>query len=161
MRRAILMVCCATLISTAANAADPTGDWRVEDGSAIIRIDNCNGALWGIVAWEKSPGRDTQNPNASLRGRPTLGVPIVINMKPTSQGRWDGQVYNAQNGKTYDANVRMVGEDRLRIQGCVLGGVFCGGQQWTRVENETVGRGAGRGRSDVCSRISNLSGRSH
>ncbi len=44
-------------------AAEPTGDWRVEDGSAIIRIDNCRGALWGVVAWEKDPGtRQTQRP---------------------------------------------------------------------------------------------------
>ena len=39
----------------------------VEDGSAIIRVDNCRGAVWGVVAWEKEPGRDKRS------GRPTLG----------------------------------------------------------------------------------------
>ena len=35
-------------------AADPTGDWRVADGVANIRIAECNGSMWGVVAWEKT-----------------------------------------------------------------------------------------------------------
>ena len=99
------------------------------------------------MAWEKDPGRDERS------GRPTLGSPVLINMRASSQARWDGQIYNATNGQTYKANVRMVGENTLRVQGCVLGGVFCGGQRWTRVAN---GSGTGRGaQSEVCARVSN------
>lgn len=158
MRKAILILTSAVLASGAAQAAEPTGDWRVEDGSAIIRIDNCNGALWGLVAWERVPGRDEHNPNPGLRARPTLGTAVVINMRPSAQGRWDGRVYNAQNGQTYNANLRMQGDNSLRIQGCVLGGLFCGGQRWTRVA-ATSGRG-GHGRSNICSRVSSNAARS-
>jgi uncharacterized protein (DUF2147 family) len=157
MRKAIVVVCTA-FVASAAQAAEPIGDWRVQDGSAIIRIDNCSGALWGVVTWEKSPGRDNHNPNPSLRGRPTLGATIVKNMRQTSRGRWEGEIYNAQNGKTYNANIRLVNDNTLRLQGCVLGGIFCGGQQWTRVAGTTTGRG---GRSDVCSRVSDLPRRTH
>lgn len=158
MRLATAGILSLTLASGTALAAEPTGDWRVEDGSAIIRIDNCGGALWGVVAWEKEPGRDRS-------GRPTLGSTVIINMRPSSsQARWDGQIHNAQNGETYKANVRMAGDNMLRVEGCVLGGIFCGGQRWTRVGNAsgTPGRGGsgttGRGgQSDVCSRVSNLS----
>ena len=140
----------ATFASGTAMAAEPTGDWRTEDGSAIIRIDNCRGALWGLVAWEKEPGRDKRS------GRPTLGSPVLINMRASSQERWEGQIYNATNGQTYNAKVRMVGDNTLRVEGCVLGGVFCGGQRWTRVSEAsgTVGRG---GKSEVCARVSQLS----
>ena len=130
-------------------AAEPTGDWRTEDGSAIIRVDNCRGALWGVVAWEKEPGRDSRS------GRPTLGSPVLINMRPSSQARWDGQIYNARTARPTTPMSRMVGDNTLRVEGCVLGGVFCGGQRWTRVGdgNATTGRG---GQSDVCSRVSAL-----
>ena len=37
-------------------AADPTGDWRVADGVADIRVADCNGSMWGVVVWEKEPG---------------------------------------------------------------------------------------------------------
>ena len=63
-------------------AADPTGDWRVADGVANIRVAECNGSMWGAVAWEKTPGgRDKNNPDASKQSRPTLGMPILIDMK--------------------------------------------------------------------------------
>ncbi|HYI29503.1 MAG TPA: DUF2147 domain-containing protein [Bradyrhizobium sp.] len=157
MRRAIVITISILLTGIPARAEEPTGEWRVEDGSAIIKIDNCRGALWGVVTWEKSPGRDNHNPNPTLRGRPLLGSAVIINMRKSAQERWDGQVYNAQNGKTYTANIRLAGGNALRIQGCMLGGVLCGGQQWTRVAN-AAGRGA---RGDVCSRVSNLSGPTH
>ena len=49
---------------TSALAADPTGDWKVADGVANIRVAQCNGNMWGAVAWEKTPGgRDTNNPD--------------------------------------------------------------------------------------------------
>ncbi|MDU6373538.1 MAG: DUF2147 domain-containing protein, partial [Bradyrhizobium sp.] len=41
---------------SSALAADPTGDWRVSDGVANIRVAQCNGSMWGVVAWEKTPG---------------------------------------------------------------------------------------------------------
>src|SRR5882672_10409975 len=63
-------------------AADPTGDWKVADGVASIRVAECNGSMWGVVAWEKTPGgRDKNNPDASKQNRPTLGMSILIDMK--------------------------------------------------------------------------------
>ena len=39
---------------TPALAADPTGDWRVQDGVANIRVAECNGSMWGVVSGKKS-----------------------------------------------------------------------------------------------------------
>src|SRR3954468_15780939 len=65
-----------------ASAADPTGDWRVADGVANIRVAECNGSMWGAVSWEKTPGgRDKNNPDVSKQSRPSLGMPILIGMK--------------------------------------------------------------------------------
>src|SRR6478752_1685567 len=36
----------------AALAADPTGDWKVADGVANIRVAQCNGNMCGVDAWE-------------------------------------------------------------------------------------------------------------
>ena len=53
-------------------------------------------------------------------------------MKPVSDNRWEGQVYNAENGKNYLAYISLVKPDVLKIKGCVFGGLFCGGENWTR-----------------------------
>jgi uncharacterized protein (DUF2147 family) len=115
-------------------ASDPTGDWRVADGVANIRVAECYGSMWGAVAWEKVPGgRDINNPDSARQSRPTLGMPILIDMKKNSTAdQWEGQVYNAKDGQLYKSTIRLSGPDQLEIQGCVLG-FLCGGETWTRV----------------------------
>ncbi len=119
---------------TPALAADPTGDWRVADGVANIRVAQCNGSMWGAVSWEKQPGgRDENNPDASKKTRPTLGMATLIDMKKKpGVDQWEGQVYNAQDGQIYSATITPTGTDQLEIKGCVMG-FLCGGETWTRV----------------------------
>jgi uncharacterized protein (DUF2147 family) len=115
-------------------AADPTGDWKVADGVANIRVAECYGSMWGAVAWEQVPGgRDKSNPDAAKQSRPTLGMPILIDMKKNSTAdQWEGQVYNAKDGQLYKSTIKLTGPDQLEIQGCVLG-FLCGGETWSRV----------------------------
>jgi uncharacterized protein (DUF2147 family) len=123
----------ATYLSPAL-AADPTGDWLVADGVANIRVAECNGSMWGAVAWEKVPGgHDSNNPDVSKQSRLTLGMPILLDMKKKpGVDQWEGQVYNAKDGQSYSSTIRPVGSDQLEIRGCVMG-FLCGGETWTRV----------------------------
>ena len=115
-------------------ALDPTGDWKVADGVANIRVAQCNGSMWGAVAWEQKPGgRDDHNPDVSKQNRPSLGMAILIDMKKKpGVDQWEGQVYNAKDGQLYSSTIKPVDPDHLEIQGCVLG-FLCGGETWTRV----------------------------
>jgi uncharacterized protein (DUF2147 family) len=132
-----VLACSAIILAASVGstfAADPTGDWRVADGVANVRVAQCNGNMWGVVSWEKIPGgRDKNNPEAARQSRPTLGMPILIDMKKKpGTDAWEGDVYNAKDGKTYSSTIKAVGADQLEIQGCVLG-FLCGGETWTRV----------------------------
>src|ERR1700749_1077761 len=67
--RNVLTTLAASVVLRAAHgsarAADPTGDWRVADGVANIRVAKCGSSMWGVVAWEKQPGgHDSNNPDA-------------------------------------------------------------------------------------------------
>jgi len=99
---------------------DPTGEWLVDKKIARIKIADCDGRLWGVVAWEAQSGIDTKNPDAKLRTRPTLGMPILLGMTPSKPNTWEGQIYNSQDGRTYSASVSLVNPNTLRVQGCVL-----------------------------------------
>ena len=133
------------LIATSAALAQPTnipapgatGEWLVAKQYARIKIADCDGRLWGVVAWEAQPGVDSKNPDPNLRTRPTLGMPILLGMTPSQTNRWDGQIYNSQDGHTYSASISLLDPNTLRVQGCFLG-FLCGGENWTRVE--TPGR---------------------
>jgi uncharacterized protein (DUF2147 family) len=137
------------LTAGTALAQSPTGEWLVKDGTARIRIVQCVGALWGVISWTKGPaGKDENNPDPAKRNRSILGVPILINMKPGGS-QWDGEVYNAQDGSIYTSHIRLVSPDVLSIEGCVLGGLICGGENWTRVPLE---KGSPSDQT-VCSRL--------
>jgi uncharacterized protein (DUF2147 family) len=126
----------------AAEAADPTGLWLRGTGTARIRIVNCGGALCGAVAWLKDPNGpdgkprvDDQNPDPAKRGRPALGLPVILGMKPTGKAdQWKGEVYKADEGKTYSGYLTVLGPRELKLEGCVLGGMICKAETLSRVE---------------------------
>jgi uncharacterized protein (DUF2147 family) len=118
-------------------ATDPIGEWMVAKGYARIKVVDCGGKLWGVVAWEQTPGIDNKNPDQTVRGRPTLGMPILIGMARSKPNQWDGQIYNSEDGHTYSANISLANPDTLKVQGCFLG-FLCGGENWSRVPPEAI-----------------------
>ena len=117
-------------------ATDPNGDWLVADKTAVIRLTPCGQALCGNIAWTKStPGTDRNNPDPAKRSRSVIGLPILLDMKPAGPNRWEGEIYNANDGKTYTGRIALANENVLRIEGCVLG-FLCGGENWSRAKCE-------------------------
>ena len=165
----------AALASPALAAdASPVGDWLVKDGYANIRIDICNGKLWGIVAWEQKPGGvDVENPDPAKKTRPLLGSPVLMGLAPGGPGKWSGEIYNSQNGKMYSANVTVPDENTLDLEGCLFTNFMCLTQKWTRVKTPPAGapplppikgaapapakqaqkKGTAAGPSDTCLRV--------
>jgi uncharacterized protein (DUF2147 family) len=135
MRKRHLVIILLVFMCGPALAADPVGEWLVADGTAKIRIAQCANALWGVISWTQEPGVDSNNPDPEKRNRSIIGLPILRSMKAAGPNRWEGEVYNAQNGKMYSANIALLSDDVLKIQGCVLGGLFCGGENWTRAQS--------------------------
>ena len=105
----------------AAPARDPNsplGVWLTEEKEGKVRIEQCGNNLCGYSVDSKS----NQN-----------GEQVLINMKPAKDQKWSGRILDPNTGSTYDSTIALKGTDRLRVQGCAFGGMFCGGQTWTRV----------------------------
>jgi uncharacterized protein (DUF2147 family) len=122
-------------------AADPVGTWLTAEGNAKVRIADCGGALCGTIVSLKEPtdpatGKaktDKNNADAGKRARPLVGVQIVFGLKPSgTPDKWAGQVYNAEDGKTYTGYVTMTAANALKLEGCALAGLVCKAQNWTR-----------------------------
>jgi len=121
-------------------AADPMGTWFTADKDSQVRITNCGGALCGNLSWLKEPNdpatgqpkKDKNNADAGKQGRPLLGVPIVLGMKPSgTPDQWSGNVYNASDGKTYTGSFTLTGPGTAELKGCVMS-IICKTQTWTR-----------------------------
>jgi uncharacterized protein (DUF2147 family) len=96
----------------------PVGVWLTEEKEGKVRIEACGSNLCGYSVDAKS--------NAN-------GEQVLINMRPGADRKWSGRIHDPNSGSTYDSTIAMKGTTQLRVQGCAFGGMFCGGQTWTRV----------------------------
>jgi len=103
--------------STVSSSNSPLGVWLTEEKEGKVRIEECGSNLCGYAVDKKS----NQN-----------GEQVLINMKP-GKDKWSGRIFDPNSGSTYDSTIALKGTDNLRVQGCAFGGMFCGGQTWTRV----------------------------
>jgi uncharacterized protein (DUF2147 family) len=121
-------------VSVSANVAaaqGPDGTWLTQSGQTKVHVAKCGQAYCGTVVWQKSPTNDTNNPDSSKRDRPVVGIQLIYGMTPSGPDQWTGQLYNFEDGKTYTGKLSMAG-DSLKLAGCVMGGLICRSQTWTR-----------------------------
>ena len=57
-------------------------------------------------------------------------------MQSTGTDSWAGRIYNADNGKTYAARLKLLSSHALQVEGCVMG-FLCGGETWTKVREHS------------------------
>jgi uncharacterized protein (DUF2147 family) len=128
----------AVVHATAADKNNPGGIWLTQAGDAKVRVSRCGAALCGTVVWLREPidpatGKlqvDDKNENPALRSRRIVGLSLFIGMKSVAPNKWSGQIYNADDGKTYASTVTLHEEGQLEVQGCV--GPLCGSETWSR-----------------------------
>ena len=104
--------------SAVQQANSPLGVWLTEQKEGKVRIEQCGANLCGYSVDAKS----NQN-----------GEQVLINMKLDKDSKWSGRILDPNTGSTYDSTIALQGSDTLRVQGCAFGGMFCGGQTWSRL----------------------------
>jgi uncharacterized protein (DUF2147 family) len=121
-----LLTGATTVLATAAALAmvspppGPIGEWKIADGTANVSIRHCGNNLCGFVSWAKESST-------------ALGREVLIDMKPIGHA-WAGTVVNVVNGEQYAARMSLDGDRTLKVEGCLIGGMICGGQEWSRVK---------------------------
>ena len=96
----------------------PLGIWQTEKKEGLVRIEACGANLCGYSVDART--------NAN-------GEKVLINMRPVSDTKWSGRIHDPKSGGNYNSTIALKGADTLRVQGCAFGGMFCGGQTWSRV----------------------------
>ena len=128
------------VLSSAAMALSPEGNWVSEDGGTKVRISMCSGnKLCAKLIWldqpidpaTGKPKTDKLNPDPAKRERPLIGLEVVHALAPSGPNTWSGLIYNADDGRTYKANLKVEAESVAKVKGCVLA-VLCKSHIWTR-----------------------------
>ena len=117
------------------------GSWLTDDGASKVEVaatkaTDGSSVYAGKVVWLKEPLRDgqplrdTNNEDASLRGRPILGLVVLSGFKAAGGGWSGGTVYSPRAGKAYPAELAITADGRLELK--VKAGLLTKTDYWTR-----------------------------
>ena len=119
-------------------AAEPvSGSWVTASRDGVVQIGACGASVCGrlarflVVPPQGVDQRDTHNPDARLRTRKLLGLPILTGFHEDG-AVWRGTIYDPKAGKSYRSIVKRLDAKRLEVKGCI--GPFCQTQVWTRAD---------------------------
>lgn len=112
-------------------SGDPvTGLWINPYHTVAVRNQMCGNALCGQVVWAsndaKADARESGVPNL-------IGLDLLENYHAEGRGSWKGTVLVPDLGHRFASEISMLDPDRIRISGCVLHGLICKSQVWTRI----------------------------
>lgn len=115
----------------AAQSPSPIGTFVSQSGETRVRFADCGGQICGTIVSVRGRTTDEKNENPALRSRSLAGV-RMITMRPNGANAWQGTLYNYTDGKTYNGRMTMPSANSMSLSGCVLGGMICRSQTWTR-----------------------------
>lgn len=110
-------------------AGSATGLWRNPHGTVVVRTSNCGANLCGAVVWA-SPEAISDAREAGVEN--LIGTQLLRDYRPNGPGRWRGTVFVPDMGKSFYSTIVQRGKDRMLISGCILGGLICKRQEWSR-----------------------------
>lgn len=101
------------------------GLWFNEDKTEIIEIYTKGNYYYGKLHWLKNSSsngeviRDIYNENPQLRSRVLTGIDVLIKFEyKMGREKWkSGEIYNYENGNTYNGKMRINSNGELEVHG--------------------------------------------
>ena len=127
-------------LNVSLQADDILGTWMTGEGKGKVKIEKAGNKYYGKLVWLREPtypdGQpkvDKNNPNASQRTTPLLGLQILKDFNFDS-GEWeDGTIYDPNNGKTYSCMITMPDKNTLHVRGYIGISLIGRTQVWKRM----------------------------
>ena len=129
MKRIILSLALLP-IASAAFAAPIEGRWQNPKDSVIVEVARCGSAYCGDVAWA-SPEAKADARKGGIAD--LVGTRLMSGFTPDGKGGFKGKVLLPKRGIHAAGNIRHAGSNALLVKGCVIAGLLCKEQRWTRV----------------------------
>lgn len=120
----------ATLSSGALAKAPIEGRWVNPKGSVMVRVAPCGNAYCATVIEANAKAKAT----AKKGGTPSLvGTQVMRDFQPAGNGLYKGRAFDPKRNIHAPATIRMLGNSTLVIKGCLISGIICKEQRWSRV----------------------------
>ena len=129
----ILLLAVLPIAASAQNASRPTdaeGFWMNPKGTVAVRAAACGEALCARIVWAST---EAQADAAESKIPHLLGTEVLEDYRFRGNGVWSGTIFVPDMGRRFASQIEELSPTRLRIKGCVLRGLLCKSQIWTRV----------------------------
>lgn len=132
---AIFALFCMTIPTAQANASSAEGYWLTENERAVIHTFECDQGLCGNIHWIIEGGMqyDVKNVDEAKRSTPMCGLQILWGFEKDGSDWDNGNIYKADDGDIYSANITLKDENTLSLRGYIGIPLFGKSQKWTRV----------------------------
>ncbi len=132
MRKILLTFAALALAAVPASASAQAieGQWTNYKKNVVVQVERCGTAYCGRVVQASAKARE----KARKGGTPSLvGTRILTGLKPIGGGKFRGRAFVPKRNVHATATVRQISDNVMQVQGCVLGGLLCDNEKWTRV----------------------------
>lgn len=132
MRKLVLLSLAALVglsFAAEASAAELYGRWKNPKNSVHVDIRPCGESACGYVVWASEKAKEDARRGS---GRELVGMQLLRDFKPSGKG-WRGKVFVPDLNRTLSGAARLVDGERMEARGCLVAGVLCKEQVWTRL----------------------------
>jgi uncharacterized protein (DUF2147 family) len=114
---------CGALASPAFAADSVYGVWLRDGHDEQMEFFDCAGALCAKGALPMKDGTES---------------PMILRAaKKVAPNHWKGPLFNPEDGKTYNGEIKFETPDKLTLTGCLVG-FLCMSEGWTKVGPPTI-----------------------
>jgi len=106
-----------------------SGTWLNPHRSVAVRTGRCGALLCGWIVWVTAEAAQDARDGGVAN---PVGTEVLRDYRPGSDGRWRGTVYVVDLGRSFSSALEPLGDGRLKISGCLVGGLICKSQIWRR-----------------------------
>jgi uncharacterized protein (DUF2147 family) len=106
------------------------GTWVNPKGTVKVTTSACGKLLCGTVV---SASPDAQAAAQKAGAPPLVGSKLLRDYRQTGKDKWQGKVFVPDRNASYYSTIKQLNANQLKISGCILGGLLCKSQVWTRV----------------------------
>ena len=111
-------------------AGATAGEWVNPKHTVRLRAQDCGTNLCGVIVWA-APQAEAQ---AARNHQPHLaGTELLRDFHQVSDKVWRGSVYVPDVHRTFAGTITMTDANTMIGKGCVLFGMICRSQTWTRI----------------------------
>lgn len=111
------------LCATGVSAADISGTYVRPSTGTQVEFYDCGGKVCGKIVAVKDKAKEK-----------TIGTVILKGATRSDDKTFKGELLNTEDNKTYNGVLTVVSAKEIKLEGCVLGGIVCKGENWTKVK---------------------------